>query len=178
MVSPEARVIMAPNPYTKTGPTIFLSGSIDTPPQTWQHKLTTYLSSLSPSPFSIPLTVLNPHREDWDSTWVEDPSCQKFYQQTQWELEGMENADVIAVFLGKEAKAPISMMEMGLWARSGKCVVCCSKEFWKQGNVRVVCERYGVRVVETVEELGMAVVERLREVCGGVVEAGREKGGK
>lgn len=78
----------------------------------------------------------------------------------------MENADVIAVFLGKAAKAPISMMELGLWARSGKVVVCVQKGFWKEGNVRIVCERYGLHVCEEVGELAEKVLEMLRERTG------------
>ena len=111
---------------------------------------------------------------DWDPSWSEDPSDAVFSEQVNWELEGMENADVIAVFLGKEAKAPISLMELGLWARGEerKCVVCCPRGFWKWGNVRVVCERYGVEVVESLGELGEKVLEMLERLVA------REKGGR
>src|ERR1035441_567255 len=64
---PDFRVIFAPQPYTKKGPTIFLSGSIDAPPATWQKRLT---DSLSP----LPITIINPHRPDWDSSWKEEIS--------------------------------------------------------------------------------------------------------
>jgi hypothetical protein len=147
---------MAPNPYAKSGPTVFLSGSIDTPPATWQSTIAEHLSS-------YPITILNPHRADWDLTWIEDTSFAPFVQQTNWELEGMENADVIAVYLGREAKAPISMMEMGLWARSGKVIVCCPRGFWKEGNVKLVCKRYGIDVVENVKELSEKVLGKLKE---------------
>jgi hypothetical protein len=53
--APQSRVVMAPNPYAKSGPTVFLSGSIDTPPATWQSTIAEHLSSY-PSRFSI-LTV-------------------------------------------------------------------------------------------------------------------------
>lgn len=78
----------------------------------------------------------------------------------------MENADVIAVFLGKAAKAPIGMMEMGLWARDRKVVVCVQKGFWKEGNVRIVCERYGLHICEEVEELAEKALQLLRERTG------------
>lgn len=79
----------------------------------------------------------------------------------------MEDADTVAVFFGKLAKAPISMMEMGLWVRSeagkGKLIVCCQEGFWKEGNVRILCAKYGVRVVGSVEELGDEILTLLRE---------------
>jgi hypothetical protein len=161
---------MAPGPYTKTGPTVFLSGSIDAPPTTWRSVITNQLSS-------YPVTILNPHREDWDSSWIDDVSFAPFVQQTNWELEGMENADVIAVFLGREAKAPISLMEMGLWARSGKVIVCCPRGFWKRGNVMLVCKKYKIDVAENIMELGEKVLAKLQERAGLKVDGQGERSG-
>jgi hypothetical protein len=87
---PEFREVLAPKKYEKTGPTVFLSGSIDAPPATWQRTLTASLCHLA-------VTVLNPHRPDWDSTWKEDSSFAPWVEQVKWELDGMEAADVMAV---------------------------------------------------------------------------------
>jgi hypothetical protein len=152
-----AEIIFAPKPYTKTRPTIFLSGSIDALPATWQSKITTSLSHLS-------ITILNPHRPDWDSSWKESPDDPKFSEQTKWELDGMENADVMVAYFGENAKAPISLLELGLFARSGKVVVGCPKGYWKSGNVRMVCERFELKCVESVEELGIEVMRMLEDL--------------
>jgi hypothetical protein len=151
---PNFRLVMAPKAYEKTGPTVFLSGSIDTPPATWQHTITAALSHLD-------ITLLNPHREDWDASWREDPSFKPWAEQVKWELDGMEAADVVAVYFGPRTPAPITLLELGLWARSGKCIVGCSEAYPKKGNVRVVCERYGIECVGSVVELGDGVKRKL-----------------
>jgi hypothetical protein len=47
----------------------------------------------------------------------------------------------------------ITLFELGLFARSGKLVVCCPDGFWRKGNVDVVCKRYGVETVGDLEAL-------------------------
>jgi len=71
---------------------------------------------------------------------------------------------VVAVYFGAKSQAPISLMELGLFARSGKCVVACPKGYWKRGNVQVVCGKFGVEVVESVDELGEGVKKKLKEL--------------
>ncbi|KAN0089033.1 hypothetical protein V8E51_019293 [Hyaloscypha variabilis] len=152
--NPKFREIMAPGAYEKTGLTVFLSGSIDTPPATWQKTVTAALSHLD-------VTLLNPHREDWNETWREDASFKPWAEQVKWELDGMEAADIMAVYFGRKTEAPITLMELGLWARSGKCVVGCSENYPKKGNVKAVCERYGIECVGTVGELIDGVKRKL-----------------
>jgi hypothetical protein len=52
---------------------------------------------------------------------------------------------------------------LGLYAGTGKAIVCCPEGFWKRGNIQIVCERYGVDLVESVGELGDKVRARLLE---------------
>jgi hypothetical protein len=52
-------------------------------------------------------------------------------------------------------------MELGLWAQSGKIIVCCNEAFWREGNVKLVCERYNIPFVGTFEQLVPAVREML-----------------
>lgn len=42
----------------------------------------------------VECTILNPLRANWDSTWKEDKEFQPFREQTEWELEGLERADI------------------------------------------------------------------------------------
>lgn len=53
------------------------------------------------------------------------------------------------------------MMELGLWASSGKLIVCCDPRFWRSGNVHLVCKRYNIPYVEKFEHLVTATKERL-----------------
>lgn len=140
-------VYKAPQPVEHSGKKVFLAGSIDMGKAVdWQAELTSALTDL-------PIAVMNPRRDDWDSTWVQDISNEKFNEQVTWELEHLEAADVIAVYFDPKGQAPITLMELGLHAQSGKCVVCCPEGYWRRGNVQMVCDRYDVPLVETIEEL-------------------------
>lgn len=155
--------IMAPSPLPppRHGQTlIFLAGSAATTSSTpWRTALIHNLSRHFTTP--QPITILNPHRSDWDSTWIESPAFAPFAEQVSWELNAQELADIIAFYFDPDTQAPISLLELGLFVRSGKCVVCCPERYWKWGHVALVCERWGVEVVGTLAELGEAVVRRL-----------------
>jgi hypothetical protein len=141
------KIIKAPDSIGKIkGLTLFLAGSIEqNTAEHWQKKLTSYLEK---SEFSDNITVLNPRRDDWDSSWKEQKENKKFNEQVTWELNAMERADLIPMYFDPDTKSPISLMELGLNARSGKLVVYCPRKFWKKGNVDVVAERYDFPVFE------------------------------
>jgi len=65
----------------------------------------------------------------------------------------LEKADLIVFYFSPETKSPVSMLELGLFVRSGKVIVCCPEGFWRKGNVDVVCKKYDVQQVNTLEEL-------------------------
>ena len=147
---------MAPEPVVEQGRKIFLAGSVEMgAAEEWQARLATALEHL-------PVTILNPRRLDWDSTWEQRSTNEKFSTQVNWELDGMDGADVIAVYFAPDAKAPVTLLEFGLYAASGKVVVCCPDGFYRRGNVEIVCKRLGIRLVDTFEELVKEVLERLQ----------------
>ena len=148
------RVINAPAPFDRQGKSVFIAGSIDgDKAENWQMSMILSLSTL-------PITILNPRRPDWDSTWREDISCAPFKEQVEWELDTQEAADVIAMYFDPATKAPISLLELGLFASSGKMIVCCPEGFWKRGNVQIVCARFGIELVGTLEELVASVMRK------------------
>jgi hypothetical protein len=153
-------IIRAPQPYPRSQPIVFLSGTIHYSAATdWRGHVSSALSHL-------PITILNPHRADWDSSWKEDINFLPFKEQVNWELAGMEAADVLVVYFGSNTEAPITLMELGLAARERgkKCVVACVEGYKKKGNVQVVCERYGIEVVDDEEQLSKAILEKLKEL--------------
>jgi hypothetical protein len=144
-----------PQPPVIRGKSVFLSGSIEQGAAVdWQTRITTSLSHL-------PITILNPRRAEWDSSWVEDISCAPFREQVEWELDALDAADVIAIYFDKDTKAPVTLMELGLHAKRANVVVCCPQGYWKRGNVQIVCARFGIEVVETLEELVQGVIGKL-----------------
>lgn len=110
----------------------------------WQNRVITLLSG-------SPWTILNPRRDDWDSSWKQSMHDLQFCEQVNWELEAMELADVILMYFAPGTKSPISLLELGLFAKSGKMVVVCPDGFWRKGNVDIVCSRYHVEQVISIE---------------------------
>ena len=43
-------------------------------------------------------------------------------------------------------------MELGLVARSSRIVVICEPNFYRYGNVRIVCERYNIPLFNTMHD--------------------------
>ena len=143
-----SQLIYSPHPIPESSlPKIFLSGSIDNGQAVdWQTRLCDACADLD-------VIFLNPRRPDWDSTWEPVKSNPLFHEQVSWELDGLELADLIVVYITAASKAPITLLELGLHARQDNLVVCCEEGFWRKGNVDIVCERYGIKQVDTFEEL-------------------------
>ena len=143
--------ITSPQAWEGTSKTIFLAGSIEMGKAVdWQTQVVTALADTD-------LTLLNPRRADWDSSWVQEISNPQFNEQVSWELGALEVADLIVMYFAPGTYSPITLLEMGIHARSGKLIVCCPDGFWRKGNVDIVCHRYGVPQVQTLEELVQAI---------------------
>jgi Nucleoside 2-deoxyribosyltransferase like len=99
------------------------------------------------------VVILNPRREDWDASWRQSMDEPRFVEQVEWELAAQERAAVIAMYFAPSTQAPISLLELGLAARSGKLLVCCPEGYWRKGNVDVVCRRYGVPLLKDLPAL-------------------------
>jgi Nucleoside 2-deoxyribosyltransferase like len=127
-----------PLPEQKTKPWIFLGGSIEMgKAEDWQSYLSQRLSRHE-------VLFLNPRRKDWDSSWEAVAENPLFHEQVSWELNGLEKADWVLMNFVPETMSPISLLELGLRAQSGKLWVCCPQGFWRKGNVDVVCQRYEI----------------------------------
>jgi nucleoside 2-deoxyribosyltransferase len=106
--------------------------------------------------YSLPVTILNPRRKDWDSTWPQDPNFKPFREQVEWELAGLDAADIVFFYFDPKTKAPISLMELGLMLGKGKkVIVCCPKEFWRCANVEITCQS---EFVLTYDKLDSAIM--------------------
>jgi len=126
---------------TKLDKIIFLAGSIEQDKaEMWQDKVIQELQDFN-------VTVLNPRRDAWDDSWVQSIDNKPFKEQVTWELDSLESADIIFIYFDPNTQSPISLLELGLYANSGKCLVCCPEGFWRKGNVDIICERYGVELI-------------------------------
>jgi hypothetical protein len=148
-------VLQPPAPLSQLDPSarsVFLAGSIemnDAP--RWQDGLVEALADTE-------LVLLNPRRDAWNADWEQRMRCEPFREQVEWELAGLERADLVCFYFAPGTKSPISLLELGLVARTGRAIVCCPEGFWRRGNVEIVCARYGIDLVGELDVL----VARLR----------------
>ena len=135
------KIIRAPNNLTVIGVTIFLAGSIEMgKAENWQERIEKEFEDIS-----FDATLLNPRRLDWDSSWEQSITNHYFVEQVEWELDALEKSDIIFMYFDPNTKSPISLLELGLFACSGKLVVCCPDGFYRKGNVDIVCKKYKIR---------------------------------
>lgn len=140
------QIITAPAPLKINSKSIFLAGSIEQDKATrWQDEVIEKLKQYN-------YTILNPRRKMWDASWEQRIDNPNFKEQVNWELDALGKADVILMYFDPNTKSPISLLELGLFAKSGKLVVCCPDGFWRKGNVDIVCQRFGIMQVEGLEE--------------------------
>jgi hypothetical protein len=145
-----ATVIKAPNPLV-SGPSVFLAGSIEMGAAVnWQQRVEMALADTD-------IIIYNPRRDDWDTSWVQSIDNPQFREQVEWELDAQHAASVIAMYIDPATKAPISLLELGLFGPTGKMIVCCPEGFWRKGNVDIVCRRYGIQQVPTLDDLVLYV---------------------
>lgn len=131
---------------------VFLAGSIEMgAAEDWQSTLTAALGDRE-------LVVLNPRRDEWDASWRQSIDEPKFREQVEWELDGLDRADVIAMWFAGGTKSPITLLELGLHARGGKLIIGCPPEFWRRGNIEVVAARCGIALYATWDAFKHAVL--------------------
>jgi hypothetical protein len=157
MESSRAKIVRAPDAYTQEPgiKSIFLAGTIEKD-DAWRELIIKQL-------LHLPIAIFNPYQPKWDSTWVQDISDPRFVKQVNWELDMMDEADVIAVYFSKETAAPITMLEVGLGARHGKVVVACpDSEHSRRGNFQILERRIaGFVLVHTLDQLVESVKMKL-----------------
>ena len=165
------KVFKAPHSYEgEARPFLFLAGSIEMgAAENWQTRVEQELASVSG-------TILNPRRDDWDSSWVQHPISPQFRQQVEWELDALDAADCILMYFDSKTKSPISLLELGLYAHRNKLVVCCPEDFWRYGNVAIVCERYKIPLYHILNLACFAVrqqvVPGICSTCGAALVRG------
>lgn len=139
-------------------PRLFLAGSIEMgKAEDWQALVTQALAD-------VDVLICNPRRDAWDASWPQDIDFAPFREQVEWELDALDRADLIVFYFAPGTKSPITLLELGLHARRG-AIVCCPNGFWRKGNVDIVCRRYGITQVDSLEELIVQTREALRTVA-------------
>jgi hypothetical protein len=127
---------------------VFLAGTIDMGNSLdWQKKFVDDNQDLD-------ITIFNPRRKDWDSSWVQDKNNPKFKEQVSWELSSLENCDIAIFHFEPNSVSMISLMELGKFSGPDRHVfVHCPDGYMRKGNVDIFCERYNITMFDSVEEM-------------------------
>jgi len=119
---------------------IFLAGSIDYSINNWRNQLS--------EKFSDQYHFLDPTHHNLSCL-----SNEELKKHIQWELDGLSIADLIILNLLPNSQSPISLVEMGLYVKSGKLIVICPKEFYKSRYVYTLCEKYNAPVFNEIKQV-------------------------
>lgn len=159
--------VKAPEKYSKEmmwcRTLVFLGGVIDQgAAPNWQKAIVEALARYED------VVVLNPRRDAWDSTWEQSVDNGLFKEQVLWELDAQDAASIIVYVFAPDsdsalyAKAPITLLELGLYKDSDVFIVC-PPGYYRKGNVDIVAERFKIPVFNSLDELIEALHKRLSE---------------
>ena len=147
----DPRVLFSPEPFLKQTQkkiVVFLAGTFAS--WNWQKWICANFQFDDPG-----VLLLNPRRPDVDMS--KTPST----EQILWTLAAMEEADIVFMHLEPKCLSHISLLEMGLWMRSGKLIVSCGPGFDRFATVLVTARLYGCPCLETIDKGLLALRTRI-----------------
>ena len=122
---------------------VFLAGTIDMgAAEDWQAIAAELLQARGGN-----WLIYNPRQEEWHP----EREGEMDYQ-VNWELDHLERADYILMNFLPGSQSPITLLELGLFAGTGKLRVICPESFYRYDNVRITCQRYSVPLFGSLEE--------------------------
>ncbi len=126
---------------------VFMAGSIEmNTAENWQDRVLRDMVEMRHVLF------MNPRRSNWDPSWEQKATNPQFKEQVEWELDMLDDSDIIIFYFDINTKSPITLLELGLHAGSGHCIVCCPKAFWREGNIDILCSRYDIPLFDNYED--------------------------
>jgi len=139
--------VIYPTDKVKKIESIFLGGTIDMgrEPSNWQNQVIDAIKDYE-------VTIFNPRRENWNSSWEQRESNPEFNHQVTWELSCLEKADLIIIYFAPNSQSPITLLETGIFHKKNM-IVCCPEGFYRKGNIDIVCTRYNILKVESIDSL-------------------------
>lgn len=128
-------------------PSLFLGGSIEMgKAEKWQDRVTAEMANVRG-------TIYNPRRDDWDSSWVQDPTPgTQFHTQVSWEIDNQTKADIKVYYFAKDTMSPITLLELGSFGHASDTVVYVDPAYERRGNVIIHCNHFKIYWTETFGE--------------------------
>lgn len=144
--------------------TIFLGGTIEQgKSEDWQYSITEFLKSQN-----FDIRILNPRRDDYDSTQIQSINNSYFKEQVQWELDGLDTSDLIIMYLQPGTFSPISLMEIGLYINcldwDKNMIIYCPDGFYRKGNIEVIVDRFPFhcKLTESYDDFKNLIVNHIK----------------
>jgi len=165
------KIIKAPKSIKEHGSflSVFLAGSIEMgQAEDWQSRVEREMGDFADDVLSI----FNPRRDDFQTDQKQSIDNPYFKEQVMWELDGLNQATHIFMYLHPDTKAPITMLELGLFAEWQSIIVVCPDGFWRKGNIEIICDVYDIPLISTLEE----GIEELQKVINANVEFAKTHG--
>lgn len=150
-IKPPTELLKDPTRYD-----IFLAGSIEQgKAEEWQKAFYEEIYKMRPKPN---VAMFNPRRDDWDPNWDAIKDKKKLEEQIEWELEHLEKANLIVMYLQPGTISPVSLLELGLFAREvyvmkKQMIVLCPEGFHRKTNIDVVCQYYDITMAKDMNDL-------------------------
>lgn len=119
---------------------IFLAGSIEMgAAKDWQSMVAKEIEDYHD------LLVLSPRRDDWNSDWdnLDPEPGTPLFEQIDWELRGLDQADLIYLYLAEDTISPISLLEMGLYHHKISCVYIDDK-YLRRANAVITANHFNM----------------------------------
>lgn len=136
---------------------VFLAGSIEMGvAEDWQTRLQSELAEYD-------VTIFNPRRDEWDSSWEQRATNPQFHYQVNWEMDRLERSEIIFMYFSPGTKSPISLLELGMH-KDDDIIVCCPDEFWRKGNVEIVCHRNRIPLHDNLDDAIAALKSRINHL--------------
>lgn len=166
VINERLEVFTAPElPMSKPGFTkIFLAGTIDLGnSDNWQSDFIERIKQISIKTTTDRFIIYNPRREKFNSNEPQKFENPIINQQIGWELDRMDHSDVIVMNILKDSKSPITLMELGLYAKSGKLLVVCEDGYYRQGNVDFMCSRYNIPLYRSIGDIRIGDIRNISD---------------
>lgn len=149
-----ATVITAPEPFNPSEHggkfSFFLAGAIDMGAAVnWQAQVIQHFERTD-------CVIINPRRK-------RDFRPDDMDEQILWELDALEKVDAILMWFPKDAKAPISFFESGIYLRHPKLLIGAEEGFYRRRNLELTTHRYGVNLFWTLSDEIEAMGDRIQE---------------
>lgn len=145
---------------------IFTAGSIEQGKAIeWQEAFFNEINKMKPTP---DVAIFNPRRDNWDPSWNTADHKPQLLEQIEWELEHLEEANLIVMYLQPGTVSPVSLIEFGLFARAvyvmkKQMIVLCPDGFHVKANVNAVCQYYDITMAKDMPDLIKKTKTRIRE---------------